>query len=281
VAGNQEHPMTLPSEHAIQVRRLRLALPDRVPLNIVPDDPFLSRMLVGLSLLMPYLEPYLVRTMHAAKAHVKDAALARDMALFSEQEGQHFRQHKRFNEVIRPPQHEAALCALEQAVDADYRLFTAERSLRFNLAYAEGFEAMTTAVALFSVEQRVDEAMIEPAGSLFRWHALEELEHRNVAFDAYHHLYGGYGYRLAVGLFAQLHMARFITRAARVLAIDQPAASGPSSRNWNGLAVRYLIPRVLATYAPWYTPRRIELGQGVVARAEHLKEQWRSMGLDS
>ena len=55
------------------------------------------------------------------------------------------------------------------------------------------------------------------ARDLFAWHLTEELEHRTVAFDVYEHVCGGYSYRLAVGLFAQWHLNRFVLRVAGVL----------------------------------------------------------------
>jgi hypothetical protein len=65
---------------------------------------------------------------------------------------------------------------IEADIEADYQRFTKSKSLKFNLAYAEGFEAMTLAMALSSFDQG------------FEWHLAEEVEHRMVTFDAYDHL---------------------------------------------------------------------------------------------
>ena len=50
-------------------------------------------------------------------------------------------------------------------LDADYRRFTREKSLRWNLAYAEGFEALTTAVAHASRPPPDEPGMV--SGDLF------------------------------------------------------------------------------------------------------------------
>ena len=171
--------------------------------------------------MLPYLEPYLIRTMREARARVTDPALAADLDLFNGQEGQHYRQHMRFNEAIRPAGLEA-LTALEAELAADYRRFTATRSLRFNLAYAEGFEAFTTAIARFSLETRQFDSVHPAVRELFQWHLIEELEHRTVAFDVYDHVCGGYFYRLSVGLFAQWHLNQFALRAAGLMQNADP-----------------------------------------------------------
>ncbi len=75
------------------------------PIDLDPatlfGDPERSYIIVGVSMLLPYLEPYLIRTMKEAKKHVTDPQMVSDMERFSAQEGQHFKEHMRFNEVIR------------------------------------------------------------------------------------------------------------------------------------------------------------------------------------
>ena len=67
---------------------------------------------------------------------------------------------------------------LERKLDADYRRFSKTKSLRFNLAYAEGFEALTTASARFSFESGLVGEMHSEAGQLFSWHLIGGLRTR-------------------------------------------------------------------------------------------------------
>ncbi|MEP7127154.1 MAG: metal-dependent hydrolase [Byssovorax sp.] len=252
-------------ERAITVRRMDFHLPEQLDPIVLEGRPEESYIFLGISLLLPYLEPYLIRTMREAKARVTDPALVTDLERFNGQEGQHYRQHTRFNEVIRPTSL-AALTALEAEVDADYRRYTATRSLRFNLAYAEGFEAFTTAIARFSLEIRQFDGVHPAVRDLFQWHLIEELEHRTVAFDVYNHVCRGYVYRLAVGLFAQWHLNQFALRAAGIMQDADPEAfrkkwGGPRAafarlRPFLWQALRLFFPKLLATYLPWYTPTR-------------------------
>ena len=260
---------------------MNFEFPDDIDPVFIEGDPEGSYAQVGFSLLLPYLEPYLIRTMKIAKGRVTDPDLLADLEKFSAQEGQHYREHRKFNDVIRKHGFEH-LKALEEDLDGDYQRFSKTKSLRFNLAYAEGFEALTTASALFSFEQGFIGEMHPAAQDLWTWHLLEELEHRTVAFDVYDHVCGGYLYRLFVGLYAQFHMLRFTFRAARAMLAADPGAlercGGKAGRRARGRErlrrMLPLIPMVLRTYTPWYTPHKIEpgsrlkaLGEGYSARA--------------
>lgn len=268
-------------EDPITVRRIDFAFPEHIDPVIFEGRPEESYVLVGISLLLPYLEPYLIRTMREARKRVTDPALIANLDAFNAQEGQHYRQHLRFNEAIRPAGVEA-LTALEAEVSADYRRFTETRSLRWNLAYAEGFEAFTTAMARFTLQTGQLEGMSPAALDLFRWHLIEELEHRTVAFEVYDHVCGGYFYRLAVGLYAQWHLNRFALRVAGALQNVDPAGFkqrfGGRREAWKRLGpffwqtVRLLYPKILATYLPWYTPRAIPLPEEARALGVHYAE---------
>lgn len=265
----------------ITVRQLDLPFPEDIDPVCVEGSPEEAYGMIGLSLLLPYLEPYLIRTMKEAKKHVTDPELRIDMEKFSAQEGQHYRQHRRFNDVIRTKGFER-LKEFEDGLDADYRRFTRTKSLRFNLAYAEGFEAFTTASARFSFEQGFPEGMHPAVRDLFMWHLVEEFEHRTVAFDVYDHVCGGYFYRLFVGLFAQWHMLRFTFRVAGYMLDADPrvlhhyggrAGRRARQRGQLRMALRHLLPKVLWTYSPRYTPHRIEMPERIKELARHYSER--------
>jgi uncharacterized protein len=263
-------------ESAITVRRLELEFPAGLDPMLVEGCPEESYALVGISLLLPYLEPYLIRSMRAARERVRDPKLLADLDAFTAQEGQHYRQHVRFNEAMRL-RGVAGLERLEAELDADYRGYTRSKSLRFNLAYAEGFEAFTTALARFSLESNALDRVRPPVRDLFLWHLVEELEHRTVAFDVYEHVCGDYPYRLGVALFAQWHLNRFVLRVAEALQNEDREAFrrkyGGRLRAWVRTRrlrrenITMFFPKVVATYLPWYTPHRIEMSAAARALA--------------
>lgn len=254
----------------ITVRRPEFTWPDDLPILPDPNDPSRSCELVALSFTLPYLEPYLIRTMRAAAKEVDDEELRAEMKAFSGQEAQHFQQHARINDVVRAQLSEtsaAAMRALEDELEGDYRRFTDRRSLAFNLAYAEGFEAMTFALARSAISTADAGRVVPEWADLIAWHLSEEVEHRTVTFDAYEAVVGRYPYRVAVGTWAQGHFLRCLLRMATVLQRETIDPDVPLRRvlaqavrrNWaNGT-----IPGTLRATRPSYDPRNVPLSDEV------------------
>jgi predicted metal-dependent hydrolase len=264
----------------IVIRQMDFGFPESLDPIVIEGQPEASYRVLGLSLLLPFLEPYLIRTMKEARKHVRDPELAEELRKFSGQEGQHYKQHIRFNDAFRSFGFDR-LPEFEAELEADYQRFSGTKSLRFNLAYAEGFEALTTAVAQVSFERGGEPGMNEAARDLFAWHMIEELEHRTVAFDVYDHLFGSYAYRLFVGAWAQWHMARWITRVGHYMLESDPRAladyGGTEGRRERERSEaqrlrRTVLPRLLRTYLPWYTPHAIPFTDEMKAMAQMYSE---------
>lgn len=250
----------------ITVRNMRFEFPDGIDPVFVKDDPQTSFTFLGSWMMLPYLEPYLIRSINAAIEKIDDPALKEEARRFCAQEGHHFRQHAKANKVIRALRPEyAKLAEIEAELDAEYKRFTKEKSLRFNLAYAEGFEAMTTAMSRTQMEVGMFEEVDSPLAQLALWHITEELEHRTVAYDVYEHVCGGYFYRLVAGIWAQYHFIKYTLRFAKVMTEGDPDTmrkhDTPANRKrLAGKNLRFLakaLPRVLAIYMPWYSPRKV------------------------
>jgi uncharacterized protein len=148
-----------------------------------------------------YVEPYLLKVMRLAKNKLDPAntELHRQLDIFIKQEMQHCKLHLNFNKAIRADGYEGML-PIEKDYEADYERYLKTKSLRFNLAYSEGFEAMS-AIAVTNFFEEFDdyfEGADPRAVAIWKWHLAEEYEHREVAFDVYHALYGN-------GLFAYLY----------------------------------------------------------------------------
>lgn len=163
--------------------------------------PEFSQMVNAASLAMPYLEPYLIKTMREARPLITDPALAAELDLYCRQEAAHFSEHRRFNEELKALRPET-IANIEAVLADDYARLGRERSLRFNLAYAEGFESMALALGHMLIEDRAFLFGGAQSGvaSLVLWHFVEEIEHKNVAFDVFEHVSGSYMWRL-IGLF--------------------------------------------------------------------------------
>ncbi len=108
-----------------------------------------------------------------------------------------------------------------------------------------------------------------------------KLEHRNVAFDVYDHVCGGYWYRLVVGIYAQWHFTRWIRKVARyMLSVSPPPqrsaeerrARRAMQREARSLALRHLLPGILRIYLPGYTPHALTVSPAMQAIADKYSE---------
>lgn len=266
------------SREAMTVRRMAFEFTPQMERVFVKDDPDMSFTFLGAWIMLPYLEPYLIRTMRDALPHVKDPKLVHDLKRFCAQEGEHYKQHARANDIIRSlnPAYEA-LKPLEAELDAELKRFTKEKPLKFNLAYAEGFESMTSASSRAQFECGLYDRTDSPLAHLAKWHVMEELEHRTVAFDIYEHVVGDWFYRVKTGLWAQKHYVGWVNRFKKVMVDAEGeliaryqtpeivAARKAYNKHYWGRA----LPRILGTYMPWYNPARVDLPPEFEAARDH------------
>ena len=178
--------------HSIVVRAFDFDFPETLDPVWVPGNPYRSHFFNGVSLTMPYLEPYLVSTMREAMAQVEDKALLADMKAFNGQEAQHYRCHRALNAVLTRSGL-PGFAGVEARIKRSYeRLRT--RSLRRRMAYSAGFESMTNGFTSWTIGKRC--ALFRNANphitSFWLTHMVEEAEHKTVAFDAYQACFGDY-----------------------------------------------------------------------------------------
>jgi predicted metal-dependent hydrolase len=242
------------------------------------DDLSHSCVLVGLPFTLRYLEPYLIRTMRAAGNEATDTDIASGMRAFSMQEAHHHRNHTRMNDVVRAKLALATSVTvqdLEDRLQADYRRFSTTKSLRFNLAYAEGFEAMTLALALTLLSSATD-GVDETWKSLIEWHLAEEIEHRTVRFDAYDHIIGTYWYRSARGLWAQRHFLSYLIRLAAVIETELRGSRVRPATAMAKAVVRLsrmgFLRHYVKTLSPRYNPAHTATPPMVTALLEKYDE---------
>lgn len=255
----------------IPVRRMAFEFPDSMDLVFIEGDPGLSYFFVGAWMMLPYLEPFLIRTVQSALPMIEDVELKEEAKRFCAQEGQHFRQHAKANEVVKRVHASGpALAELEREVEAEFSRWSAEKPLKFNLAYGEGFESMTCAGARTQIAVRMFDHMKEPIRGLMQWHIIEEIEHRTVCFDIYGQVVGDYFYRTRMSLWFQRHYIGWCRRfAAAMLAADPRAIAAYDTPEWAAIrkkrARRYYadyLPRLLGTFMPWYDPAKVRLPRG-------------------
>jgi predicted metal-dependent hydrolase len=265
--------------HPIPVRKMAFEIPtaeDFEP-KWVADNALISYTTTGVSLYVHWLEPFLVKSLQRVFDQVKDERLHEEVDRFCKQEAQHYRQHQRFNEPILA-QGYPGLQERFDRLKADFDSWLANEGDRWCVGFVEGFEAYTTKSAIGALKSRVfdhpktDRRM----GELFKWHLTEEIEHRNVAFDVYEHLYGSWAFRVKMCWIAQWHIWNFCMDCARIMSahdrvrLDESYAVKPILR-W--IATAAVLPIFASTYLPGYTPRKLKVPEGVAALSAHYTER--------
>lgn len=203
--------------HAIEVRRIPFEFTGDIPAVWHPTQHEWSHMVNGASLTMPYLEPFLNRTMREALEKIDDPDLREDMDGFVRQEAQHYTNHRRYNEMLKASGY-PELADVEATFEADYAALE-QRSLEWRLAYSAGFETMTMGITEWLITDR--ESLFHGADptvtSLVLWHMVEETEHKSVAYDVFQAVSGNYLLRLAGLLWGSLHVGLMSRRAYIVM----------------------------------------------------------------
>lgn len=155
---------------------------DEVPRFWFGGDPYLTRMFDALSLTFPDGERYFIECVRLFRDQIADPGLQQRVADFIRQEAQHGMAHDKMNQVMK-----AQGMPVDQFIARLNRIFRFElqrRSAQYNIAMTAAAEHLTALMAeIFFGSQDTLRSAHPCVRALFAWHAIEEMEHRDVAFD--------------------------------------------------------------------------------------------------
>ncbi len=172
------------TDPTLTVRRVRFEYPEGTDPVWNHRFPEFAHGANSISLLMPYAEPYFIHSVRDAIPQLPPE-LAAQTEDFARQEGQHFRAHRQFNDLIGAQY--PAIPKLERLIARTYGWLDRTRSLEFNLAFAAGSETIAFALARWTEDHlgtMFDGADPVPA-TLYLWHLAEEVEHKSCAYDVF------------------------------------------------------------------------------------------------
>jgi predicted metal-dependent hydrolase len=197
----------------IPLRRLDLPFDaDAVPRDFYGGDAMKTLMMCALSVVFPEGERFFVESVMRYKDRVSDPKLRAEMRGFAAQEGMHSKEHSAFNAMLRA-QGLTSVERFEKEVKwllrRVRRLRTPEQQLAITCAL-EHFTSIMGEQLLSDAEHR--ESIDASVRNLWVWHALEESEHRAVAFDVYQAVDGSYGRRVRMMALATFGFMVFIGR---------------------------------------------------------------------
>ncbi|MGB5076396.1 MAG: metal-dependent hydrolase [Sphingorhabdus sp.] len=186
-------------DNAVEARAIKVPTPDT--LQITPrdrrfgrepgqvqarwwlnGDPFATAIYNALSVTFPKGEAYFIESVKAHRDGVP-AKLADEIRAFTMQEVMHSREHLAFNRRVVDSGYDVS--KLDARVDEALAL-TKGRPVIVNLAATMALEHFTAILARELLENPKHMAGAETeAADLWRWHALEEIEHKAVAYDTW------------------------------------------------------------------------------------------------
>ena len=148
------------------------------------NDPYATAFYNALSVTFPQGEAYFVESVKAFRNGTPER-LAGEIRAFIKQEVNHSREHVAFNRRVVDAGYDVT--AMERQV-AESLALTKDRPRIANLASTMALEHFTAILAQqLLVNPRHLQGADAESANLWRWHALEEIEHKGVAYDTWLH----------------------------------------------------------------------------------------------
>ncbi len=245
---------------------------------IVPGDPLFSHLLAALSAAFPNGEDFFVESVRNFRSRAEnDPELKERVKGFIGQEAMHGREHRALNTRL------SELGYPTEDLDRDISS-TAKRLQRlpkpFQLAVTAASEHFTTVLARAVLGDEQTRETLFPAADLrllITWHALEELEHKDVAFDLLREVDDSYTLRVFGLLMAAVGFGTAIGRGyvrgvvadRRHLGFSALRRHVLNRRRQQMVGARSALA-VLGYIRPGYHPRHMDTDSLVVEWRERL-----------
>ena len=251
---------------------------DDVPKYFAGDGNIVfSHLIVALSSVFPDGEDFFVRSVRHFRDQIEDPELRKQVGGFIGQEAIHGREHREVNDRFAELGYPSKLIErfTRKGLELRERLAPAKANLAATVAL-EHYTATLAETLLSSPEARnvIDHPEIR---SLFLWHALEESEHKAVAFDVYKAVGGSERMRTLTMTAIHIGFLGGMALTTLLSVLGDPVARRSPRRVWRGLRDLFRSPfmnrKVLAQLRDYnradFHPEDRQTGQLV----EHWREE--------
>ncbi|AEF39185.1 metal-dependent hydrolase [Hoyosella subflava] len=214
--------------YAITARNVKFDW-EGVPLHYLPGEPVATQFFNFMHLVLPEGERAMAAALAEALPHIHDDRLREEVQGFVGQESMHASSHEGVREHLErngvPVQ--PVIDRMHYLVDhvmADRGLTGRARKewLKERLALYAAMEHFTAVIGQWFLDNDKIDDMHPMMLDLIRWHGAEEVEHRNVVFDAFQYLDGSYGRRVRTGLLGAATLAVLFAITMRHLVRTDP-----------------------------------------------------------
>ena len=175
-----------PAEVEITPRNRSHELAPALAVDWMDNHPFKTTWFNAMSMTFPLGEKFFVDSVRHFADQIDDPKLREEIRGFCGQEGFHRREHDRYNRALcelRGYDHDRIENRLKKNIAQSYRWFSPlER-----LAVTAALEHITAIMAESSLSEgtHMDLVADREMRALWDWHAVEEMEHKAVAFDVF------------------------------------------------------------------------------------------------
>jgi uncharacterized protein len=147
-------------------------------------DPIATAFYNALSITFPRGEAMFIDSVKAFRDGVPEK-LAQEIKAFISQEVMHSREHVAFNKAMVDAGYDTS--KLERQITEILEMIKS-RPLILNLAVTMALEHYTAILAVqFLKDKKLSQGADKAQADLWRWHAIEEIEHKGVAYDTWLH----------------------------------------------------------------------------------------------
>ncbi|MDN5874015.1 MAG: metal-dependent hydrolase, partial [Sinobacteraceae bacterium] len=163
-----------------------------IPTYWLDGDGFKTRFFDAMSTLFPEGEKFFIACVRDFRDQIADPQLQQQVADFTRQEGQHGRIHTQFNDRLQQ-QGIRVDRIIEQERGILFERFRKRLSPVYTLALTAAAEHLTATMAHGFFRRGLLERADPRIRAIYAWHAVEEIEHKAVAFDVFKTVaHGGY-----------------------------------------------------------------------------------------
>lgn len=230
--------------------------PGNVPRHYVDDSPFKTAFVTALSSLFPAGESFFVESVRHYREQISDPVLKAQVSGFIGQEALHSLAHQAFNDAATAQGF--SVDKLDRATASLLTLITKLFTPKMQLAVTaclEHYTAIFTEMLLRDTD--VMETFSPEMRHLYRWHSVEENEHKTVAFDVYEQVSGSYLLRTSMMIpVTSIFFAVLFSFQARLLAEDGQLLN--VRRNLHDFGYIFgrqgKFSRLLPQYLDWFKP---------------------------
>lgn len=205
--------MTTPGMLEITPRPVNIDFPVTTPKFWYGDSPFISHFFDAFSTTLPVGEDLFIFSLRQVREQITDPRLQKNISGFIGQEAFHSREHAKYNQLMKRWGYD--IDKMDRSLARSTRIIRKRLNTLQALAVTLSCEHLTSILSAAILRGQFMSNADTQVKALWQWHAVEEIEHKAVAWDVYTSVGGTYRTRVVWMNFAMMLIGVRIT--ARLL----------------------------------------------------------------